>query len=62
MNNVTVQDEENPELGFSRWGRWPTEPGLLSICTGDNVKTIWIMKILRKCMKTISIKFINSLP
>lgn len=30
MNNVTVQDEENPELGFNRRVIWPTEPGLLS--------------------------------
>lgn len=30
VNNVTVRDKENPELGFSRQGRWPTEPGLLS--------------------------------
>lgn len=60
MNNVTVQDEENPELGFSRQGRWPTEPGRLS-AQGIMLRQFWIMKILRKRMTTISIKFINSL-
>lgn len=60
MNNVTVQDEENPELGFSRRRRWPTEPGRLS-AQGIKLRQFWIMKILRKRMTTISIKFINSL-